>query len=98
MRTKKKTPTTIIDRFFIRSKTNDGDLAKQYFTVALGRAEPALIIKKLVLTKKSYKEGLIGPPAKVFKGNALFVETFGIKISTLIQVIERIQNTIKTKP
>lgn len=70
-------------RFFIRSKTNAGELAKQSFKVIISdTAEPALIIRKLVLTDnfRLYKGFNL---LKIHKGRGLFEQRFSIKLSTL---------------
>lgn len=73
--------------FFIRSKTNDGEFAKQYFhTITGDNTEPSLVIDKLVLSDnfslyQSYKL------LKIYKGKGLFEVAFGIKLTTLFGAV-----------
>lgn len=77
----------IMPSFFIKSKTNDGEFAKQYFlAIKSDTTEPALIIKKLVYTD-NYELYTDYKLLKNYKGKGLFEQRFGIKISTLNLVI-----------
>ena len=80
----------MVPRFFLRSSTNEGEKAKQYFTVLkTNQFEPSLIIRKLVLTKDFalyQKQGYKG--RKAYKGMYLVETTFGLKIDTLNSVLE----------
>jgi hypothetical protein len=74
-------------RFFIRSKTNDKEPAKQYFVVLISdTTEPTLLIKKRVLSDnfKLYQDYEI---IKKFKDYALFESYFSIKLSTINTVM-----------
>ena len=87
----------IVPRFFLRSNTNDGEKAKQYFTVLrTNEFEPSLIIRKLVLTKDfvlyqkhGYKH------LKGYKGMYLMGTTFGLKIDTLNSVLEIVDKKLR---
>lgn len=77
----------VMPRFFIKSKTNDGEFAKQYFlAVSSDTTEPALIIRKLVFTDNLplYSDFEL---LKQYKGKYLLQQRFGIKLSTLSKVI-----------
>lgn len=83
--------------FFLRSNTNDGEKAKQYFMVLrTNECEPSLIIRKLVLTKDfvlyqkhGYKH------LKGYKGMYLMGTTFGLKIDTLNSVLEIVDEKLR---
>ena len=74
--------------FIKKSKTNQGELAKQYFKVVSGIGyDTALVIKKLVL---SSDYGLYCPDFKIlktWKDKYLFEKWFSIKLSTLRDVV-----------
>lgn len=79
----------VSEKLIIRSSTNDGELAKQYFTVAeADNKEPVLIIDKLILTNKNFKDyieyGFI--ELKELNGYKLFIQNFSIKLKTLHEV------------
>jgi hypothetical protein len=77
----------VMPRFFIRSKTNDGEFAKQSFlAITSDTTEPALIIRKLVLTDnfELYRNFKL---IKEYKDRGLFEQRFSIKLSTLSTVI-----------
>jgi len=77
----------IMPRFFIKSKTNDGEFAKQYFiAVDSDKAEAALIIRKLVFTD-NYELYSHLEPLKKYKNKYLLQQRFSIKLSTLSKVI-----------
>ena len=76
--------------FFMRSKTNDGEFAKQYFSVCYSdKYEKTLVINKLVLTSdlNEFYGYII---LKEYKGKYLIFKSFGIKLSTLKTVNEKI--------
>lgn len=78
----------IMQKFFIRSKTNNGEFAKQYFIVSKSDIyEPALLVRKLILSGDHalYKEVEL---LRIYKGKGLYEMKFSIKISTLKMVIE----------
>ena len=80
-------------KFFVRSKTNNGDLGKQYFFVAIaeGHEEPVLSAHKLIL---SADHNLFADhtPLKAYKGKVLYEQVYGIKLSTLTQVLNVLIN------
>ena len=81
-------------RFFIKSKTNNGEFSKQYFTILTGEnAKPALDIRKLVLTDDFYlyRNYRI---LKEYKDKRLYEDDFVIKLKTLNIVIDTL-NKIK---
>jgi len=78
----------VMSRFFIKSKTNDGEFAKQYFlAVDSDTTEPALIVRKLVFTD-NYELYSDFELLKRYKGKYLFQQRFSIKLSTLNTVID----------
>src|SRR5690554_723656 len=87
----------MVPRFFLRSNTNDGEKAKQYFTVLrTNECEPSLVIRKLVLTKDFdlyQKQGYRF--RKAHKGMYLMETTFGLKIDTLNRVLEVMDDKLK---
>lgn len=87
MKAKDKLKVKVVRKFFIRSKTSNGEFAKQYFIVTKSNIhEPALLIRKLILSEdfELYKDATL---LKTFKGNGLYEMRFSLKISTLKQVI-----------
>ena len=77
----------IMPRFFIKSKTNDKEYAKQYFlAIQSDTTDAALIIRKLVLSDnfRLYEDYKL---LKEYKGMGLFETRFSIKLSTLNMVI-----------
>jgi len=77
----------IVPRFFIKSKTNNSEFAKQSFlAVTSDTTEAALIIRKLVLTDnfELYDNFEL---LKTYKGKGLFEQRFSIKLCTLKIVI-----------
>jgi len=76
------------EKFIVKSKTSQGDCAKQYFQIIKAPAmEEALIITKLVLSKDFNLYRRECDIIKKYKGFYLFKTSFGLKISTLDQVI-----------
>ena len=87
---------TIHHRFFIRSITNAGDKAKQYFTIISGdEDEPALSIHKFVLSSNLVLYGKYMKIVKHYKGQCLFEQTFGVKLDTLNQAALILNNLNK---
>ena len=77
----------IMPSFFIRSKTNRGELCKQRFLAAKSKeSASALIVVKLVLTDNYnlYRDFEL---VKEYKGKYLFRQDFSIKVSTLSTVV-----------
>lgn len=72
--------------FRVKSKTNDGDQAKQYFN-ALGtcQEDAALVVRKYILNDKEKMPMM--EAVKTFKGLTLHFQWFSIKIDTLEKVI-----------
>lgn len=94
-----KASITVFSSFFIKSKTNSGEIAKQYCTVAKNdTCDTSLILRKLVYTDniEMYKRGGFKLLRK-FKGYGLFEKYFSIKLSTLKVILETI-NIQNTKP
>ena len=86
--------TNIMPEFFIRSRTNDGERAKQYFiSVRVEDAEPTLLIRKLVLTKNLslYSDYKL---LKLCNGYGLFEQRSGLKLSTLDKVLTKLNDSI----
>ena len=80
-------------KLIIHSKTNTGDLAKQYFLVASSPAlDDALIVVKLVLTKdfNGYRKKY--NIVKEYKGWYLFQFVYSIKLNTLEKVFPWLQS------
>jgi len=74
--------------FFIKSKTNNKEFAKQYFMIlASETTEPALIVRKLVYTNdyELYCDDF--DILKKYKDHFLFQQIFSIKLSTLSSVL-----------
>jgi len=81
---KKTLNIEVLGYFFIRSKTNNGDLSKQYCKVLKDNGmNDALIIRKLILSEdvNLYADNL--QIIKKFKDKYLFEQKFGLKLSTL---------------
>ena len=77
--------------FFIRSKTNVGEHAKQYFiTLKSATSGPALVIRKLILTSEPENYKIL----KKYKSKYLIEIIFSIKLATLNVAIK----TINDKP
>jgi len=73
----------VMPRFFIRSKTNEKEFAKQYFVVIKSdNTDPALLIRKLILSN-NFRLYANCELLKTYKGMGLFEDRFGIKLSTL---------------
>ena len=88
--------SVIVPKFYIKSRTNSGDIGKQSFLVIRGDiSEPSLIIRKLALSSdfSLFKEFKL---LKRFKDNGLFEQRFSIKLSTLKIVIDSL-NDIKIR-
>lgn len=77
-----------------RSLTNDGDKAKQYFTLVLAdEYEPSILIKKLILSKSIIDNMKM---IKRFGEYYLYQQEFGIKYSTVIKIISQFHHIINT--
>lgn len=87
----------MVPRLFLRSNTNGGERAKQYFTVRrTNEFDPSLIVRKLVLTKDFalyQKHGY--KYLKGYKGTYLMETTFGLKIDTLNSVLEVVDEKLR---
>lgn len=81
---------------FKRSVTNAGDLCKQYFIVIDEEGkDSALAIRKFVLTDSSNAELYDRTGSrliKCFKGRYLWFQSFSIKINTLNDAIDWMDN------
>lgn len=78
----------ISKKFFIKSRTNENEQAKQYFFVTDSKdCDNALIIRKLVFSKNIKLYGNYNI-LKRFKDYYLFETTFSIKLDTLKMVHE----------
>ena len=89
---------TVLQRFFVKTKTNDGEFAKQYNTVLekIG-FDSALVVRKLVYTTKykSYERAGFTLLRK-FNSSGLVEQYYSIKLSTLRVVVDAI-DTIDTE-
>ena len=86
--------TVLMPEFSLKSKTNDGELAKQYFSsVHVENTEPTLLVRKLVLTKNLslYSDYKL---LRLCNGYGLFEQRFGIKLSTLDKVLTRFNDSL----
>lgn len=75
--------------FFIKSKSLDGEMAKQYFSIASrdeDSAEKCLLIQRYILTKNEPPEWMF--VIKTFNNYYLVYDTFGIKITSLKQALK----------
>lgn len=85
MDAKSKT-SKIIAQLIVRSKTNEDELAKQYFTYVQMGDKSALVIKKLILS--AHKRLPNCKCVRKYEGKHLLMETFGIKPDTFFAVSE----------
>lgn len=79
----------VTPKFFIKSKTNSGDLSKQYFLEAQLKDDSkskSLVIKRLILSDK-LNDIPDSKLLKVYKGKGLFVQSFAIRVETLYSAI-----------
>lgn len=78
----------------IRSKTNDGEFAKQTFYILRKEGtDSALIVRKLVLTDNPqmyYNDGC--KFLRHYKGKVLVLKTFGIKLKTLWKLVSALNS------
>lgn len=77
--------------FYIKTKSNIGDLSKQYFFIASSDTmETSLIIRKLLLVdnKRKFPDDL--KIIKTFKDKFLVEQRFSIKMSSLNSMIKKI--------
>lgn len=80
----------VMARYCIRSKTNIGDFAKQYFKIiAREKMDTALVISKLILTEDTDEMYFRNryELLKEFKGKKLYRQVFSIKVGTLIEAL-----------
>lgn len=87
LKTDTQLPQTIVmARYFIRSKTNVGEFAKQYFKIlSREKMDTALVITKLILTEdidEMYYRNRY-ELLKELKGKKLYRQVFSIKAETL---------------
>ena len=86
-------------KVIIKNLTNDGSKCKQYFVNFITSDKyPALDIYKLVLCHKSEFDKLLSAgylPVKKFKDHYLFLQVFGIKLSTLNTAIDQLNKQNK---
>ena len=91
LKTETQLPQAIVmARYCIRSKTNVGEFAKQYFRIlSIEKMDTALVIVKLILTEDAdemyYKNRY--ELLKEFKGKKLYRQVFSIKAGTLIEAL-----------
>jgi len=81
---------SVIARFIKRSKTNENELAKQYFVlIESDGKDTALAIRKYVLINSGFGmyEHYGFQLMKEFKGYRLYRQVFSIKIDTLNDVV-----------
>ena len=78
-------------RFYIRSRTNKNELAKQYFNVCgTNMDNAALIIRKLIYTNQDfhYFDNNEYKLLRNFKNFRLYETKFSIKLNTLNEVMK----------
>ena len=80
----------LLDSIFVKSKTNGGDLAKQYFKYIIlvkGKTQSAILIRKYILTKdlELYQGYKI---IRRFKDKYLLFTSFSLKPSTMKTVLD----------
>jgi hypothetical protein len=81
----------------IKSKTVDGELAKQYFTLLHSKdGESVLVIRKLVLTSR-LKDFMDFDILKAYNGKYLVEQVFSIKLSTIHHMLSCIANPTAIK-
>ncbi len=79
----------IIKKFRLKTRTNNKELAKTYFTVVEDETlDDSLIIRKLVLSKDVDLYANNSVIIKYFKDYYLFQQIFSIKLDTLKKVNE----------
>lgn len=79
----------IIKKFRLKTRTNNKELAKTYFTVVEDETlDDSLIIRKLVLSKDVDLYSNTSVIIKYFKDYYLFQQIFSIKLDTLKKVNE----------
>lgn len=72
--------------FRVKSKTNDGDQAKQYFnTLGTCQEDAALVVRKFILNDKEKMPMM--EVVKTFKGLNLHFQWFSIRLNTLERVV-----------
>jgi len=81
---------SVIARFIKRSKTNENELAKQYFVLIGDEGkDTVLAIRKYVLINSRFEmyERYGFELLKEFKGYRLYKQVFSIKMNTLNEVV-----------
>jgi len=82
--------TIVMNRYLVRSKTNSGDIAKQYFKIlAKEGMDTALSITKLILSEDGidvYSESRY-ELLKTFKGMNLYRQVYSVKLKTLFEAL-----------
>lgn len=74
----------IVARLIVRSVTNEGEPAKQYFVYVQMGDKNALVIKKYILSAHRGHHNC--KCVKKYKGKFLLMEIFGIKPDTFMEV------------
>lgn len=84
----------VVHRIFCKTLTNDGDKAKQYFSLVVGgKYEDTILIKKLILSKDEIDWLKL---VKTYKDYYLYEQSFGIKFNTIAFVLNEFIQTLKT--
>lgn len=82
--------TIVISRYIAHSKTNSGDIAKQYFKILSKEGmDSALAITKLILSEHGrdvYSENRY-ELIKTFKGIHLYRQVYSVKLKTLFEAL-----------
>ncbi|KKM79869.1 hypothetical protein LCGC14_1345590 [marine sediment metagenome] len=82
-----------IKGFFIRSKANTGDLAKQYvFHLKSGKKEAIVIKKRVLIKSKDYYKWRGFAIMKKYKNHLLIQQMFEIKPDTLLSIVKGLFN------
>ena len=86
----------ILNRKILKSKTNVGDLCKQYVYLTKDADGYSIMIHKYILCGLStFKYFIDLKPLKEYKYKRLYFEHFGIKLSTMINILDFVNNYIK---
>jgi len=97
LKTNTKLPQTIVmSRYIVYSKTNSGDIAKQYFKILSKEGmDSALAITKLILSEDGrdiYSENRY-ELLKTFKGINLYRQVYSVKLKTLFEALSFFNET-----
>lgn len=89
-------PTNIIDKYIIKSKTNVGNLCKQYVYLIEDESHNLTVIfhKYMMAEPDTFHFFTDLNPVKKFKGKRLYFEHFGLKLKTMIEALELINKRL----